>query len=490
MEIELKFKLTAAKRKTIERILAERGVSPAAMAERYETTYFDTPDFALADAGWSLRVRRAANEFTQTLKSAGAGIARQEMEWRVKSSALDTSLLVASPLARVRGLGGLVPLFVTDIERTIYRVSPGRGVSLELALDRGAIRAGKARLAVHEMEIELKRGSSGDLYRFAIGLHAEQPLEIEAESKAARGYRLIGARQPTAHKGDLPSLNRDETIGAAVRTIVDSGFDHLLANIPALTADIEAVHQARVAIRRLRSALRLFGDHIDPRAAARFQAVLKRFGRILGDTRDWDVFVCETIPHAEADGLDPKWIGLLWDKANAARKRAHGAAAGMIARAEFTGFVLALAGWAEDMEPARSDAKYLRDTAPDMLARFERKALKRGRRIGDSSVEELHALRKTLKKLRYSVDYLAGLYPEKQVEKYLHACKGLQEALGRINDMATTDRLVAQLSKDDIAMAPAAGLLAEWTARRGAEELANLPKAWDRFEDARRFWAD
>jgi triphosphatase len=510
METELKFKLTAAKRKAIERILTARGLTPSKTAERYETTYFDSPDFAVADAGLSLRIRRVGKGFTQTLKAIEATgdtpAQRFETEWHIKKAELDTSLLIATPLSRTRALDHrLSPLFVTDIERTTYRIPLGPGAYAELTIDQGAIRAGKARQTVHELEIELKRGSPSALYHFAVGLHAEQALEVMTESKAARGYRLIGARQPRAHENVPPRLRKTVTVGAAIRTILGSGLGQLLVNLPALAADIEGLHQARVAIRRLRSALMLFEDHVEPQAASGFQAKLKRFGQTLGDARDWDVFVRETIPRARYDGqvqsdgktagngLDHQWIDLLAAKAEAARQRAHGAVERMTASADFTGFVLTLGGWIEGAAWLNQDGNGgipLRDAAPGMFDQLERKVLKRGRCIAHSNAEELHALRKTLKKLRYSLDYLPGLYPARRVEKFLNACKKLQKVLGEINDMATTDRLVALLSQNgDIAVAPGAGLLDEWTLRRREAALAKLPKVWEKFEDARRFWA-
>jgi triphosphatase len=497
MEIELKFSLTAAKRKRIEQILAARGLAPSGAAELYRTTYFDTLDFAVTDAGYSLRVRQIGRDFIQTLKgnTDSKPTQRLETEWRLKSAKLDTSHLIATPMSQIPALEHrLSPLFVTDIRRTIYRIPLGGGSIAELAIDQGQIRAGDARQAVHELEIELKKGSLDGLYRFAVGLHAEQPLEIKTESKGARGYRLIGARLPQPQKTDPPKLRKNMKIASAIRTIVNSGIGHLLANLPSLRDDIESLHQARVAIRRLRSALVLFEDYLEPRAADRFQTALRRFGQILGDARDLDVFVFETIPRVEKEALDPQWIALLTNKAKAQREQAYGKVGKLLGSAEFTGFILTLAAWIEgrawiaDTDEAVSAPQ--RDAAPKLLDTIERKALRRGRHIARSDGEELHALRKTLKKLRYSVDYLAGLYPEKKVGKYLHACKKLQKILGDINDMATTDRLVERLCiGDGVEVAPAVGLLAEWTDRRRQNLLADLPDAWKKFEDASRFWA-
>src|SRR5438132_1629630 len=52
-----------------------------------------------------------------------------------------------------------------------------------------------------------------------------------------------------------------------------------------------------------------------------------------------------------------------------------------------------------------------------------------------------------MKKLRYGVEYLAGLYDSKEVKRYRRACEGLQEVLGTINDAAATDRIAAKLAE-------------------------------------------
>ena len=78
--------------------------------------------------------------------------------------------------------------------------------------------------------------------------------------------------------------------------------------------------------------------------------------------------------------------------------------------------------------------------APELLDRVATKVLQRGKRLGRRSDEELHALRKSLKKLRYGVDDLAGLYRPKAVKAYLRGCKELQKLLG---SMRTGETLVA-----------------------------------------------
>ncbi len=107
-----------------------------------------------------------------------------------------------------------------------------------------------------------------------------------------RGYRLAAGEKPKAHKAEEIELPRDVPVVEGFRRIIGSGLGQFIANLPLCsTDDPEPLHQARIAIRRMRSALVLFEPYLEPEATARFEATLKQFGRILGEARDRDVFI-------------------------------------------------------------------------------------------------------------------------------------------------------------------------------------------------------
>ena len=93
-----------------------------------------------------------------------------------------------------------------------------------------------------------------------------------------------------------------------------------------------------------------------------------------------------------------------------------------------------MAAWVEDgsAQPALLGDKRMRrrlaKLAPELLDRLAGKVAKRGKRIGRRSDEELHALRKSLKKLRYGVDDLAGLYGRKRVKAYLKGARSCRSS--------------------------------------------------------------
>ena len=504
IEIELKLRLPAAARAELADHPVFRPPHATAPEERHEvTTYFDTPDLALAGKGISLRVRRNGDGRVQTVKLRGAGPAvaaqRGEWEWPIEQDTPDLGRLAETPAGTIAGdLAGraLEPVFATDIRRTVRELRVDANTTAEAALDEGTIAAGAASEPVSELELELRDGTLAPLYRLALDLHATVPLTIAPESKADRGYRLRTGQAPIARKA--PDLDLDRGIGVpgAFREIVAAGLGHLLANQPAAAAgDPEGVHQMRVAIRRLRTALVLFGAHLEPHTTHRFGAELKRLGRVLGEARDWDVFCLDTLPRALDDAPGASWGHLLLEAASAERRVAHQRVEEEIERPALTGFVLGMMAWAEDgsVRPALLGDKRLRirlvKLAPELLDRLAGKVAKRGRRIGRRSDEELHALRKSLKKLRYGVDDVAGLYGRKAVRKYLQGCKELQELLGRMNDAAVAGTLARGLSADDgSGLAPAVGALAQWSERRRNKALHRLSGAWATFQKASPFW--
>ncbi len=466
------------------------------------TTYFDTPAGALGREGVSLRIRRSGDQRIQTAKllGDGEGVAarRGEWEWPIEGDTPELDRLAETPAgpALAKLDGALRPLCATEIIRTVRLLRLDEAVAAEVAIDEGEIQANGTGQPVSELEIELKEGRAGPLYRLALDLSEAAPLVLEPASKLARGAAMAGAAGPPARKAPDLDLAGDASAAEAFRRIIGSVLGHLLANMgPADRGDSEGIHQTRVALRRLRAALTLFQPRLEPHAVGRFNDELRRAGRIFGAARDWDVFVLETLAAAEADGAEPGWLGLLGEAAGALRNAAHGAARTELGAPRFTLLLLGLAAWAEDgaQNPALlGTAKLTRpiaEVAPALLDRMTRKVSRRGRKLAHAMPPELHALRKAMKKLRYGIEFLGGLYPHKRVKAYLGPCKDLQELLGQINDAAATPALAEQIAAaGHVGLTPAVGAIAHWAERRDADAKRHLPKAWRSFRVARPFW--
>jgi CHAD domain-containing protein len=114
----------------------------------------------------------------------------------------------------------------------------------------------------------------------------------------------------------------------------------------------------------------------------------------------------------------------------------------------------------------------------------------RGRQIRHRSEAELHALRKSPKKLRYGIDFLRPVFDPAPLKPYMRDCKKLQQILGDINDTVTATTLAERLVKGtQLDLAPAVAALAEPLDRRRGDALSLLAKRWDAFSDQPPFWA-
>jgi inorganic triphosphatase YgiF len=475
-ELEVKFHLSDA----AQAALAKHPVLPGDYRTVHEiTTYFDTPRRDLMRAGATLRVRRQGDRRVQTIKLRnGAGaFGRGEWEWPVKSDAPDPRRLVETPLASMVE-AVFEPVFVTDVQRDV-RVVQHDNATIEVAIDRGQVRAGDAAEEIRELELELKQGDAQSMYRLAAALHASAPMSLGAESKADRGWRLRTGHPRQAVKHVDVALPADVTMANAFRDIMDGVLAHFMANGPAAASgDIEGVHQMRTAIRRARAALLLFQSHIEPHAAAEFTSALRSLGRIFGEARDWDVFCTDMLDAAEQHGIAPSLLDLLRQPAEAERVAAHARVTAELDAPLLTATVLGLAQW-----ELASDTPLV-DLAPDLLARLDHKVRHRGHHIARLDDEELHKLRKSLKKLRYSVEFLAPLLPENDVKAYLHRCKTLLKQLGALNDGVVAVALAEQLGGErKPELAPAVAALAEWSVSHRSALRQRIEEDWGKLQD-------
>ena len=380
---------------------------------------------------------------------------RGEWEWLIDQDVPDLSCVAETPFGaeiEAEAAFRLQPVFETDIRRTVRNLRQAGETLVEAAIDVGRVFAGEKTQDISELELELKQGTPGTLYRLALDLLATVPFIISGESKAQRGQRLRTGKAPMAVKSGPPLLDWDGPVSNAVRRIIGAALGHLLANQPASTAGgIEGVHQMRVGVRRLRTVLVLFGKHLEPHALRHFDAELKRLGQVLGNARDWDVFCTQILPEAEKDENAKGWVKLLRTPAEGSRRAAHRELEEEFARPAITALMLGMAAWAEPDDAgspmAGDDAlnRPIRKLAHVLLERMARRVAKKGGDPRRRSAEQLHDLRKALKKLLYSADCLAAVDSPKRVKQHQKASKRLLMLLGAGTDAAMAGTLAMRL---------------------------------------------
>lgn len=162
------------------------------------STYFDTPDKALQRFGAGLRLRRIGEKWLQTVKCSGEaenGLhQRKEWEFPLSGPEFDKDLLAKTALAPLLTKSdiwsAIEPVFTTEFERQILPLRLAGGTTVEMAYDRGEVRAGERRTRIHEIELELKQGDVKNLQQLAEKLKAALPLQYSNISKAGQGYAL------------------------------------------------------------------------------------------------------------------------------------------------------------------------------------------------------------------------------------------------------------------------------------------------------------
>lgn len=289
-------------------------------------------------------------------------------------------------------------------------------------------------------------------------------------------------------KAEPPPLSPTDTLSVSLRLILAEGLDHLDAHrADARAGDVEAIHQTRVALRRLRSALRLFDHHLDPVAKDGLNDGLCDLGRILGTARDWDVFVLETIPTVRAAAPDETdALASLLEPAQREREIAHVALRTVLDDPRTDMMLQDLRDWGSVTTAfATPDAAVLRigDEAGSMLDRLAKRARRGGRKLSRQDDNERHALRKTLKSLRYGIEMLQALHAHGRFKRYRKRLSVLQEDLGLLNDAIAADALAAQLPA-----LPGQAVIRHWSHARKRAALEELPDAWHRFRKMQRFW--
>lgn len=486
-ETELKLAVAA---RDVPRLRARLDRIGVRVTRQLESTYYDTADFALAGRGIALRVRRAGRSWVQTLKTQIAATAlsrRGEWEMTAPRGRLDVARFAGTPLEAVllaEPALRIEPRFRTRFTRSQWVTADG---AIEIALDEGEIVAGRRRAPILELELELKSGNAAALWELALDLIGTRngaiPLLPFGESKAARGVRLSLGRATAPAKAGAKvfaaSLRARTGVGAALRAIIGTGTQVLLANTHGLRQgdDPEFIHQARVAVRRMRSAIRLFRDQVAfPR---RLATELRWIGRELGRARDWDVIVLHTLPAFAP--LSTPASNALHAAAAQRRTKSRQRMRASLASARFTILALQLARWAET--PA-VETITLRAFASKALSRAYRRLLKAARFFAVLSAGQQHRVRILAKRLRYALDLLACAFARGATEELSKKLSALQDVLGELNDISVAQEILAELAPKSTKLEPTLSALAQrrqtvaLTSEAALVELAQISVPW------------
>jgi inorganic triphosphatase YgiF len=502
-EVELKLRIAredAARLRKHPAVLAACVGKP--VTRKLTSIYYDTPDLKLLDAGISLRVRRMAGGWFQAVKAAGSSLAglHQRMEWEdvITSGQPDFTRIVDPQLARIFDdqplRDALTPIFRTEVMRTEWQLAFDNGDKVELALDLGQLVAGGKREPISEIELELKGGNTGRLFDLALLLQHDIPLVLENVSKAQRGYAHYRPQPPAIAKASPPRLAPQTDAGAAFGAIAWECITQLQGNqdIVLHGADIEGVHQMRVALRRLRSAFALFKPLLGGEEKDALLAEIRWITDLLGTARDLDAFLDETLPPLLAHFDRHAGLLKLQSRAVTARRDAYAGLRRALESQRYQRLLLALGAWLENApwSGGTNESQTVREFADAMLARRYKQLRRHGKRLMHMHAEERHQTRIAAKKLRYAAEFFSSLYAAGRTRAFVRRLALVQDRLGVLNDIAVTEQLLQKLAgkRPDRHLAEAAFVFAGWNASHAMHSLEHMDTAWRKFSRQKTFW--
>ncbi len=468
-------------------------------------TYFDTPYRILNREGLNLDVCQSGRRRIQTLSRQvneyALATSRMLWEWQVDQSAPDARLLDGvSGLAKLSKAlhRGMEPVFSTNLWRVTRVLRPDRDTVIKAALIHGDALIGAERTIIRELHLVLVKGTPQSLYQLADTLTNVAPLEISPNIAARheqtfRHSNGIRSAPPPAQLG-----SRTTRAGEALREILSRALYHLVNNISAtLRGAPEGVHQMRMSIRSARATLRLFRVRGGAITDGTFDSRLRSIGAILGLERDWNVFCLDTLPTAIAatrttEAADS--LRRMATQANSLRLAAKSATICVIRDPLFTALVLQLATWAEMCVTTSSSSRYdhshqrLSAVLPKLLNRVARTTLLRARHLGGLSTDQLHRIRKSVRRLGIDVANLASVYPRRSVKPYQRGCDDVLTILGSISDTVVTRRLARLLVVAHPKLRDAAAIVIRRSQRQEVVERHRLRHAIKTLHRASEFW--
>lgn len=450
--------------------------------QKVSNTYYDTPDLRLQRESVVVRDRKRGSTCLSSVKRVSVSERRPQGddEWAVAATPgeLDFSHVEDSGLRQwlesVRQ--ELRPAFTTRFTRDAWLLEPRAGVRIELALDRGWIEAEGRRQPICEVGLELLSGEVADLFSAAGELQTELPLHPESCSKFQRGYRVLTDQALQVVKAAPVASDAGMTAIAAFRAIARSCLKHLQGNEQGVreSDNPEFVHQARVAIRRLRSAIRVWKPLLPESFVNEFDPLWRDLAQKLGETRNWDVFLAETLPAIvaafPAGGEHGRLTRYARQRCAINRRAARSAlAADDYSRLllEFTAAVMVL---------PENDEDRLERFAPRCLDKRAKQVRRLAAEALESDAAARHRLRVAYKRLRYALEFFAPLFPGERLRGYHVSASSLQELLGRLNDLA----VAGQLTDEALPGEPGEAIRC-WLEAQGESLLPELRTALDDF---------
>jgi len=499
-EIELKFVVPTEEFSSLESALRQDRVS----VRRMQAFYFDTADERLGRHGVAVRLREEGREWVQTAKARTPDALHRlehnvevEVPRGMRQPQLDLARHDGEPVGEAvrRALadpadggaaGALSERYSSDVCR-IARTVRVRGASVELSLDRGTICAGNRSAPVSEFELELKSGRVDALVSLAAAWADRHRLWLSTISKAERGARLArGESEGLPVRAGTVSVEPRASMRTFLHASMTSCLAQILGNaseIGAGAADEEFVHQLRIGLRRLRTALREL-KAMRYGADPGWETALRVAFQELGRHRDRAIVLPAVRAELAAAGVATV-MQLDAERGPASNARSPGQ---LVRAAGFQHTLLGLLAFAHDDETAAAGAgrkgKPARAKVARRLEALHRLLARDAKRFARLDSRRQHRVRKRLKRLRYLSEFAAPLFSAAEVAQYLARWGKAQDALGDCND----HRIATAAFRADVPRHPEAQRAVHWLAGQRTALVERCRIALRKASRKRPFW--
>ena len=451
---EIEWQLSAPDLGLVRKWLSDHGSVHGLTIESRPThtindTYLDTEDWRLRRAGFALRLRDVPGRAEATLKDitpASDGVRiRREFNEPLPSAEFEALAVGSGPVSsRVHAVAGAEPL------KALFRVRTQRECfvalehedqqAAEIALDDTTVATPDGGSMEHltRVEVEAISGTPESLEGLVGQLRSECALMPATDSKYEMGLRVAGLEQPAAPElGSLridPSLSAGEVGRANLRRHLASWLAHEPA--ARLGEDPEALHELRVAGRRIETTLGVFEPYL-PKSILRQRPGWKSLVRALGTVRDLDVQLAGLAAFVDKlHDSDAGQVAPLLQRLTSERRSARSRMLSMLDRPSTRRLVRRLRAALARPAPVRvrADNPVAAVAAPKLIRQSFKKVQRAAQAVrADGSAAAYHALRRRAKRLRYTIEAFDGFYGH-EAARLLQAIRRLQKSLGSNQD--------------------------------------------------------
>jgi CHAD domain-containing protein len=454
-----------------------------APARKLDATYYDTSDLRLARWGITVRYRKGDGDgWTVKLPEGddGPALVRREVVFDAPNGAVPPEVLDLLR-AYVRS-SHLRPVVRITTLRRATRLQNGDGAALaEVVDDAVAVyRGSRVTERFREIEVELESDDATVLGAVAKTL---QRAGADPSDPRPKAIRALGSTAQDPPELVPIQVGKRASAGDVLHAAAVNGVIRFLRHEPGvrLGDDPEDVHQARVAIRRLRSDLRTFRDLGDAAWLEPLRDELGWLGRALGAVRDADVLLdrlraqAESLPDRDAAGV-AALVRRLFVERDAART-------GLLEVMASPRYVALLDRLVEGAQrPVLSPAARKRATrvVPPLVATPWRKLAKAAKALGKNPEDAaLHQVRIQAKRCRYAAEAVAPVVG-KPATKLADAVAEVQTVLGDHQDAVVAEAWLREAGREGGELALVAGeLVVVQRAQADASRMA-WKKAWKR----------